>query len=145
MVDSKREERMNLGDIWELPRVLRELNGVPMNSLLWMKLHLLKVPPPSTAHTEGQASNTQSLKAHASHQQPQKSPHLGCWLWGVGVNSLLEIVSPCLCLSHTEPGLWPGFSVHWELSQAALTPLQVSLTPASLTAWGVGRQFKWGQ
>lgn len=82
-----------------------------MNSLSWMKLRLLKLPPPTTTHTEDQASNTQSLKAHASHLQPTEKPTCGVLAVGCECEfqefSPLEIVTVSipLCLSHTEPGL----------------------------------------
>lgn len=117
------QDRRNkeFGDIWLLTRVFRELNDVPVNSLPWMKLRLLKVPPPPTAHAEDQASDTQSQKAHSSHMQPTEKPTSGVLAVGCEcdfrVFSLLEIVSAspsfsvsvsvslCLCLSHTDPGL----------------------------------------
>lgn len=63
----------------------------------------LKTSPPTTTHTEDQASNTQSLKTHASHMQSTEKPTCGVLAVGCEcefqVFSLLEIVSVSIPLS----------------------------------------------
>lgn len=68
-----------------------------MRSLPWMRLHLLKVPPPPTGHTEDQAPNMQTLRTHANYMQPTEKPTSG--VLAVGVNYKFSVAGSGLCLS----------------------------------------------